>query len=78
MTPAEEQEQLQREIESLCLQAEAAGFVVLTVRCCCCGADIDKLPTPWPAHIVRPEWLWTREPCIRCQIYYATHGEYPL
>jgi hypothetical protein len=69
---------LDEELADLCRKATAAGFVVLTLRCCCCGVDLDALPTPWPADVVRAESLWTLAPCMRCQLFFATHGQWPL
>lgn len=78
MSLDDEQAQLEAEVEDLCRKAAAAGFVVIPLRCCCCGTDLDRVPTPWDARLVRPESLWTREPCVRCQLFFATQGEWPL
>lgn len=69
---------LVKELEQLCREAVAAGLVVLELRCSCCGRHIDYLPTPWLLARVRPESIWTREPCTACQFYYATHGDWPV
>lgn len=78
MSAADEHEDLAEELERLCRKATAAGFVVLPLRCSCCGTHIDHLPTPWLQSQVRQESIWLREPCTACQFYYATHGEWPL
>lgn len=78
MSADDEPAQLEAELEDLCQKAIEAGFLVITLRCCCCGHALAQLPTPWDARIVRPEWLWTREPCVHCQLFFATHAEWPL
>jgi hypothetical protein len=75
---ADESAALEAELADMCRKALDAGFVVIALRCCCCGAHLDHLPTTWESKMVRPESLWTREPCVRCQLFYATHGEWPL
>lgn len=43
------------------------GYVVIELKCCCCGSVQDTLATRWPAWRVRPESVWTREPCEPCE-----------
>lgn len=52
-----------------------AGPVVLELRCCCCGRTLDTLVTPWSLTDVRPESIWTREPCVPCEVDLALEDE---
>lgn len=48
-----------------------SAVVVLELRCCCCGKLIDTRTTPWLLADVRPETIWTRQPCAPCEVQLA-------